>query len=287
MFYNSGIDTIWLGYNISTIPFNHQGDYGDFYAVKLGDLNPGGSCGAGFTGDSEDRISAGMNMKITRNLSKNEVKVDFYKNSSIDWIAAQAGLKFDPSVIQLVKIIGNKDINVNAIDINDLGKNEGKLQFGWFAMDGETTIKDNPLLFSLIFKVEDGRKLDMNNFPLWISPELMPNLYFNTEGDEYTLQITARETGILPENSLKMAIVGNPVQETAVFNFVSGGEADILVEIGTINSGKINFSNKITLRPGENRWEFDAKTLPDGQYFIRVKGNDTQNLIQRFTVIHR
>jgi hypothetical protein len=267
---------------------NNQPDYGDFVSVKLGDVNFSGNCGgSGFAPEgNEDRAFNAMDISGIYKSDKNQLKVDFYKNSGISWIAAQSGIRFDANILNLSTIVPNEEIPIKSYDFNKKDTENGEIRFGWATKDGVTTLAKNPLLFSLLFEVKDIRSLDMNKLPVWLAADLLPNLSFDSDGHEFPLIINERQNTNNRNISPKIAVMPNPTDDRASIKIMSEVEGAATMQIAHLQGGVHAISSNLSLVRGENSVELDTHDLTNGLYLISVKMPGAQTVNYRFSVIH-
>lgn len=271
----------YAGSNISAVPANGLGSYGNFFAVKVGDVNKSCVCGMKPGGDEQ----AQPLLKVSTSEIKhegNQVHIPVWADAQFNLIAAQAGFRFDPTLLSLKAVVPNPDLDIHDHNFSANSSAEGEVRFAWSSMDGQTPLPMKGLLFTLQFEVKEN--LELPSGPLvWTSEDILKSLVYQEEGSEHPLRLNWEETGRERFSSLGLVVSPNPFEErmTAFIFAKNPVKASIW-----LSDGKRFISKKtVELKSGENTVDLQtAATMQPGVYFINIEA-DGQRLQRRVVKI--
>jgi len=274
------LDPPYVGANISAVPANGLGSYGNFFAVKVGDINHTCDCGMKPGGSEHARPflkASTSNFKHESNI----VCVPVWSDAPFNLIAAQAGFRFDPSLLSLKAVIPNPELEISDLNFGVNNAAEGEFRFAWSPFDGQTPLPKKVLLFTLQFELKD--KLDLPPAPLfWTSEDILQNLVYQEDGSEFQIQLNWEERGQERPPSLVLVVSPNPFEErmTAFVYVEKPVKATIRLSDG---KGFIYSQQTVELQSGDNAVEVQssASTQP-GVYFLSIEADGQK--IQRSVV---
>jgi len=144
-----------------------------------------------FTGNHlEDRAAVQLTAAAAgRSAKKGEVVTLSVRSNAGGLVAFQAGLHFDPAVLQF---IGPSKGDLEGYTAENFGLtelNKGNIRTLWFASDEETqVIRENDFLFNLTFAALADIP-DLSNV-LSLDDGVLENLAYDREGTEYSLSMS-------------------------------------------------------------------------------------------------
>jgi hypothetical protein len=275
--------------NLVDVPANHQGSFGDFIAVKLGDVNLSGNCSTAgaFIGESQNRTVSSISITGNKsNTSRNEVIFHFKKENTLPWLAAQFGIGFNSTQMRLKQIIPNQEIGIEKNCFGETHVEDGIIRFGWVSQDAETPVTQTSDLFDLVFEIIQPTGFEFSNSPVSLSDEILEGFAFELDGTSYPMQATYMSTNSSNQNaSFRLVMQPNPASESTKLVIFSDENAEIGFQV-TDAQGKICVVSKITVKKGENIFDFDTKELPNGIYHLCGKHDGSIPTNYTFSVIH-
>ncbi len=202
----------YAGSNVNTVPPSGLGSYGNFFAVKVGDINHTCDCGMRPGGDE----NAEAFMAVSTSKIKHEgdqLFIPVWSDAPFNLIAAQSGFRFDPSLLSLKGIIPNPELDIHEINFGINKAEEGELRFAWSPLDGQTPLPMKDLLFTLQFEVKDNA--DLPSGPLfWTSNDILQNVAYQEDGLEYPIRLAWEGRGQERPPTLGLVISPNPFVES-------------------------------------------------------------------------
>jgi len=262
-----------IGYetsNIVNVPTNGANNYGNFWAVKTGDVNQSCKC----AGQKEENKPAMMNgfMVPPQQVQRvgNKLFVPVWSNAPFELVAAQAGFRFDPTMYTLIDVHTNPQLPLKKADDFGLFQiDQGEIRFVWFPMNGESTLPRNAALFTLEFEVNQSES--NSNFPmLWISDNVLQSVVYDEGGRELPVQLDWK-TDRYFEQALNVIATPNPFVNNlnvSVFSPITGKGKMTLSDL----QGNVQSQLEIGLNEGENFFEIQAENnVTPGVYILSVE----------------
>ncbi len=263
---NNGYETS----NIVNVPTNGANNYGNFWAVKTGDVNQSCKC-EGQRPENEPEVMNGF--MVTPQQVRREGKkvfVPVWSNAPFELVAAQAGFRFDPSMYKLTEIHTNPELPLRKADDFGLFQvDQGEIRFVWFPMNGESTLPRNAPLFTLEFEVKQSES--SSNFPmLWISDNVLQSVVYDEGGREMPVQLDWKVDRHI-EQPLNVIATPNPFVNNLnvlVFSPIAGKGKITLSDL----QGRVQSQLEIDLNEGENFFEIQAENnVIPGVYMLSVE----------------
>jgi hypothetical protein len=275
-------DPPYAGSNISPVPANGLGSYGDFFAVKVGDVNHTCDCGMRPGGNESVRPFLKVSTSNIRR-EGNNVYVPIWSDAPFNLIAAQTGFRFDPSLLSLKSVIPNPELEINDFNFGVNNSTKGELRFAWSPFDGQTPLPKQALLFSLQFELKD--KFEMPSAPLfWTSEDILQSLVYQEDGSEFSTRLNWEERGRERSPSLALVVSPNPFEERmTAFVYV---EKPVKATISLSDGKGFTYSQQtVELQSGDNAVEIrtSASTQP-GVYILSIVA-DGQRIQRRIVKI--
>jgi hypothetical protein len=256
--------------NIVNVPTNGANNYGNFWAVKTGDVNQSCKC-EGQRPENEPEVMNGFMVppqQVRREGKK--VFVPVWSNAPFELVAAQAGFRFDPSVYKLTEIHTNPELPLRKTDDFGLFQvDQGEIRFVWFPMNGESTLPRNAPLFTLEFEVKQSES--SSNFPmLWISDNVLQSVVYDEGGRELPVQLDWKVDRHI-EKPLNVIATPNPFVNNLnvlVFSPIAGKGKITLSDL----QGRVQSQLEMDLNEGENFFEIQAENnVIPGVYMLSVE----------------
>ena len=262
--FTSGYDAA----NTVSVPSPAVGSYGSFVSVKRGDVNHSCNCDGSKPGPRDVAPTPIFNVtgKLSHfNNNKGTLQIPIYLDSDFDPIAVQFGLRFDPELIKLAKVVPNSE---NAIDESCFGLTQtgrGEIRFAWYAEDGLTTLSKNSMLFTLEFELV-GSNLPENEL-VWFMNSPLANILYKETGQEIDAQFKW-DGHDMEQPSLIMQ--PNPTNGSTLLFINSSHSENVQVELFDSNGQKL-WKEYIDLTKGENTLKLDLRHYNSGIYSIGLR----------------
>ncbi len=275
-------DPPYAGSNISPVPANGLGSYGDFFAIKVGDVNHTCDCGMRPGGNESVRPFLKVSTSNIRR-EGNNVYVPVWSDAPFNLIAVQAGFRFDPSDLTLKAVIPNPELEINDFNFGVNNSTKGELRFAWSPFDGQTPLPKQALLFTLQFELKG--EFDLPSGPLfWTSEDILQNLVYQEDGSEFPTRLNWEERSRERSPSLALVVSPNPFEERMMaFVYV---EKPVKATISLTDGKGFTYSQQtVELQSGDNTVEVQtsASTQP-GVYFLSIVA-DGQRIQRRVVKI--
>lgn len=259
----------YAGSNINAVPANGLGNYGVFFAVKVGDVNHTCDCGMK-PGSPEDARPFFKVSTSTIKREGNDLYVPVWSDAPFSLIAAQAGFRFDPSLLSLKAVIPNQELDIYNFNFGLNKEADGELKFAWSQLDGQTPLPKKELLFTLQFETKDNS--DLAHGPLlWTSEDILKGLSYQEDGTEYPVRLNWEEKTRERSPSLGLILSPNPFEDrmTAFIYVENPVKAMIRLSDG---KGFIFTQQTIELKPGDNAVEIQTSaSAQPGVYFLSIE----------------
>ncbi|TAK34011.1 MAG: hypothetical protein EPO28_16640, partial [Saprospiraceae bacterium] len=197
-------------------------DAADFVAVKIGDLNLSCTVCPNFNGeDLSDRTRPSGQVSIPAMTYQpgDLVTLPFRYDGSDNWVAFQAGIRFDPDALEF---IGPSKGSLKFLSADNFGltkTKEGIIRLLWFSPDGVTgTAHEGEVLFNLTFRAK--KVIENIEEAIGLDDVLLNNLAYDRDGKAFQLELFASKTAeISPSsgNQLKASCYPNPFSQALTF----------------------------------------------------------------------
>lgn len=256
--------------NISAVPANGLGSYGNFFAVKVGDINQTCGCGMRPAGSKNAQAFISVPMPETKQGGR-QLSIPIWSDAPFDLIAVQMGFRFDPAQLELRAIIPNTDWDIQDYNFGKMDIESGELKFAWSPLDGQTPLPKKVLLFTLEFEMKMGGE-SLRSPYLWSSNEVLQNLLYQEDGLEFPVKLDwqGNNRAAAPQE-LGLIVSPNPFyEETRAF--VYAGEPTTALAHLSDSRGRMLFQQTLELQAGENTVQIrpNSPTLP-GVYFLTLE----------------
>ena len=271
--------------NTVDVPTNGPNNYGNFFAVKVGDVNL--SCA--------DYCRPGKPDKAIEKKPKPYLSIEFdnfkqvgntlfipiMADAPFSLIAAQAGFRFDPQMIQLKNVIPNLELPIGEAHFGRAEQADGALRFAWDSYDGYTTLPKKGLLFTLEFELNPGQILSEEPL-LWISDNVLESLVYSENGTVYPVRLNLNAKTAKQISALGLVVSPNPFQDNITAIIYAENPCKAVLRL-TDNKGFTLQTQEVMLKEGDNAIELQANhaTQP-GVYFLSLEA--AGNIIQRRVV---
>lgn len=258
---------------ISNVPANGIGNYGNFYAVKLGDVNYTCNCNnlrPSQTGEGETNAAKFSVQAAEIRQEGKTVFVPVYADASFDLVALQGGFRFDPSVMDLIDVLPNPDLPVFAYHFGLLKKDIGEIRFGWSVEQDLVPLPGKALLFTLQFELKPG--VGLPEGPLcWASDNIMKSFAYQEDGTEHPVRLhwEGRNQARLPLSGL--VVSPNPFEESMTAFIYVEKPQKATVQLSD-NWGTIYARQSLELQAGDNVVQLrPAASAQPGVYFLTIE----------------
>jgi hypothetical protein len=257
------------------VPINGIGDYGNFYAVKLGDLNYTCNCnnlrpGSGIVENS----NAIFRVKASEvRQDGNVVSVPVYADAAFDLIALQGGFRFDPDLFELSAVVPNPELPIFDYHFGRSKAMKGELRFGWSTEQDFVLLPGKALLFTLQFKLKTG--IGLPKGPLcWASDNIMQSVAYQENGTEYPVRLEWEGEVNDQQSLLGLVVSPNPFEENLTAFIYSEMPMQVTLLL-TDSRGAVYARQSIELVSGDNVVNIQpiASTHP-GVYFLSIEAKD-------------
>jgi hypothetical protein len=213
----------------------------------------------------------------------NNIYVPIWSDAPFNLIAAQAGFRFDPSLLSLKSVIPNPELEINDFNFGVNNSTKGELRFAWSPFDGQTPLPKQALLFTLQFELKG--EFDLPSGPLfWTSEDILQNLVYQEDGSEFPTRLNWEERSRERSPSLALVVSPNPFEERMMaFVYV---EKPVKATISLTDGKGFTYSQQtVELQSGDNTVEVQtsASTQP-GVYFLSIVA-DGQRIQRRVVKI--
>jgi hypothetical protein len=260
----------------SHVPINGIGSYGNFYAVKLGDINRNCNCD-GFRPTrlpSEGSAQFKLGKEEVQQKGKT-IRIPVYWESSFKPIAMQGGFRFDPSVLAFKSIEPNPEIPVYPWHFGSTKADEGILKFAW---DNDQDLQPLParmLLFTIEFELRNGQELPEGAL-LWPSDQVLHCLAFSEIGEEFRVGQGRQEQTSSRNPAMALTVSPNPATDQATAYIYSEKASEVTL-ILTDGRNRIHTKQTISLQAGDNTVsvQFPASVQP-GVFYLMLESENTR-----------
>jgi hypothetical protein len=264
----------------SHVPINGLGNYGRFYAVKLGDINY--TCNCNNLRPISEAEKSAVSFRVPAmevRSSNNTVLVPVYSDAPFDLTAIQGGFRFDPGLLELSAIIPNPELPVFAHHFGQSKASQGELRFGWSVDQNLIPLPGKALLFTLQFQKKPGVSLPQGPV-IWASDNIMQSLAYPEEDKEYPVRLDWEGKGRDHQPLLGLVVSPNPFEEslTAFIYAEKNLQANILL---SDNRGRVYDQRSLSLVAGDNIIQMQSvASAQPGVYFLTLEA-DGQRLQRR------
>ncbi|MFN0176260.1 MAG: T9SS type A sorting domain-containing protein [Saprospiraceae bacterium] len=271
----------YTGSNISAVPPNGLGSYGNFFAVKVGDVNH--TCDCGMRPGGSEQAQPFLKASTSEIAHEaNQVHIPVWSDAPFNLIAAQAGFRFDPALLSLKAVVPNPDLDILDHNFGTNNSAEGEIRFAWSSMDGQTILPMKGLLFTLQFEVKE--KPEEPSGPLvWTSEDILQSLVYQEDGSEHPIRLHWEEKGRERSPSLGLVLSPNPFKERmTAFIFA---ENPVKATFWLSDGKRFISQQTVELKSGENTVELQTvASMQPGVYFLNIEA-DGQRLQRRVVKI--
>jgi|GEM_PF-1041470 len=268
--------------NTIDVPTNGPGIY-NFFAVKVGDVNL--SC-ADYCRPTKPESKSEKNPAYCFKAEqlkqdKNRLFIPVMANAPFDLIAAQAGFRFDPSMMRLINVVPNPELPIGETHFGRTDQEDGVLRFAWYSYDGETLLPKKGVLFTLEFELNSGIELPSEPL-LWVSDNILESLIYSENGTEYPARMDWNSKSTAKASTLGLVVNPNPFQENITAFIYSENPCQAKVRLSD-SRGFSYLTQEIVLSEGDNSVELQASRIAQpGVYFLSIESNG--QVIQRRVV---
>lgn len=268
----------WTSAHTWPVPSNGYLYYGNFTAIKAGDVNLSCNCDGQKPRSEEADSPNDVKLRVPADQMQRKgayLEVPVYADAPFALLAAQAGLRFDPSSLRLLEVVPNKKVKIGTECFGLTDAAEGKLRFAWACLDGESRIAPQELLFTLRFEVRDEAALQSDAQWLWESNEVLDNVAYREDGLEVAARVdwqgqsTASRT-TAQSDMLRMIVSPNPFQQD-LHVFLYAREAATAVVRLLDAGGNIRLEQNVELHRGDNPIVLQAGDAPAGIYLLSTE----------------
>jgi hypothetical protein len=262
--FNSNYETA----NTSTVPSNGLGNYGNFYAVKIGDVNQSCVCDNNRPGPRAAEMPSAFQLRAEAAPAEapNTLRIPVYADAGVEAIALQFGLRFDPAALRLINVTPNSALDIDPSCFGLTRKADGELRFAWFSTDGQTPLPGNALLFTLEFEAAEAAL--PQGQAVWMSDAVLNSLaYPAATGEELPTQL--RWSG-RHASAADLIVQPNPAADQAQLYIHSRlrGEAQLRL---LDNRGVPLQQHDLFLQEGEQVLRLDLAGLKPGVYTLHLQ----------------
>ena len=252
--------------NSIDVPNPPTGTYGNFYAIKTGDVNLNCDC-------SDNRLptqEAWLHMS-TEQVTDKEVRVELQLHAPINAIALQFALQFDTERYKFKGIVPNDEhgVGMDAFSVEKASK--GDIRFAWFPHDGVTPIGPDGRLFEVI--LEPLGRTDALAQPLRIAPDsvLYPTAYANDfSGEE--IYLVSRHMNVVERanaaTSQDVFVTPNPATDEVVVRIDAGNVGGTTSVFIYDLQGRAMTVKPVELSPNLNAVPISVGDWPTGTYRV-------------------
>ncbi|HAD11145.1 MAG TPA: hypothetical protein DCF33_01780, partial [Saprospirales bacterium] len=258
----------------SHVPITGNGNYGNFYAVKLGDINRNCNCDGFRPTSQREEGSAQFTLGKEEVRQKGKlIRIPVYWESSFKPIALQGGFRFDPSVLAFKSIETNPEIPVYSWHFGATKTDEGILKFAWDNDQDLQLLPAKMYLFTVEFEVQEGQELPEGAL-FWSSDQVLHCLAYSENGEEFRVGQVRQEQISSRYPAMALTVSPNPAtdQATAYIYSEKASEATLILTDGR---NKIHTRQTISLQAGDNTLsvQFPASVQPGVFYLMLESGN--------------
>ncbi len=189
----------------------------DFVGIKVGDVN---NTAVSHSRPSDRQVTS-ISWPVMHQAKDDVVTLPIIYTGGSVLEAVQLGLRFDPTLLQLISPAQGDIPSYLAGNFNLLNPAQGEIRTLWLPMTGEAEkIQPNTVLFYLSFKVL-GDLLE-STVPLWLDNQLLDCAAWTADGTEFAFQQTnsgakAMERNALHKNaSFQVSVRPNPTTDEAM-----------------------------------------------------------------------
>lgn len=275
------------GVNISPVPANGQGSYGNFFAVKVGDVNTSCECDDSDRPATKDEVSA-VSLRVPVDQIRrdgNTIAIPVYSDVPFSMLAAQAGFRFDPQLLTFKGIVPNEAIGVESWHFGAAQAEQGELRFGWSPDDGQTLLPGQARLFTLQFECGDINALPAGEPLLWTADRILKSEVYDPARRD--LEIPLRMQWSDSEASSRgaalntgMSVGPNPTNATATAYITMPSENKAILRLANAE-GQILATQSLALKEGENAVDIQSGDYPPGVFTIILEAENGVRLTRR------
>lgn len=266
--YLNGAAAAYEHQNTVNVPTTGSETYGNFLAVKMGDVNQSCKCdNQNFASRQQsNNYLAVPNYKI--NVEQGKLFLPIWSNSIFDFAAVQAGFRFDPSRFTLKSVHVNTTLPISDENFGLNKIEQGEIRFVWIPLDGSSTLPKKDLLFTLEFEIRNESNWD--DVPLlWVSDNILQSVVYDGTGQEFSIQLDLKKEGA-PAPKINIIVNPNPFIENVKAIVFTQNEGRAIVRLSDSN-GKMYVEEAINLKMGENLLDLQAENnIPAGVYIISI-----------------
>jgi hypothetical protein len=260
----------------SHVPINGIGNYGHFYAVKLGDINRSCNCD-GFR-PSEQPREGSAHFKLGREDVRQKgkiVRIPVYWESSFKPIALQGGFRFDPSLFAFKDIEPNPEIPVYPWHFGTSKVEEGILKFAWDNDQDLLLLPAKMLLFTVEFELRYGQDLP-DEALLWSSDQVLSCLAYSETGEEFRVGQAHQEQSARRVPAMALTISPNPATDQATAYIYSEKASDVTLLL-TDGRSRMYSKQTVSLQAGDNTVsvQFPDSVQP-GVFYLILESENTR-----------
>ncbi len=185
----------------------------DFIGIKVGDVNNS----AIVKGRPTERPIVDLTWPVVRTVQSGVITLPVTYSGTEPMEAIQLGMRFDPSILQLISPSQGDIESYLPDNFNLLRAAQGEVRTLWLPMTGESEpVLPGTVLFYLSFKVL--KKVPESGLPLWLDEKLLTCSAWKSDGTEYALLHASASKLRLPAASepkdLEASVRPNPTTGT-------------------------------------------------------------------------
>lgn len=257
--------------NLIDVPNPPSGVYGNFYAIKTGDVNLNCDC-SDFRMPSQE---AWLHME-TEKATEEEVRVELRLHTPVNAIALQFALQFDPELFQFKGIVPNEEngVGMDAFSVERASK--GELRFAWFPHDGVTPIGPDGRLFEVV--LEPVGRTEASIQPLRIAPDTL--LYPTAYADDFSgeeIYLVGRYLNVSERSKVAVSqhvfVSPNPATDEAMVRIDAGNIGGATTIFVYDLQGRVMTVKAVELGPNLNAVSISSGDWPTGTYRVVLAHN--------------
>lgn len=234
----------------------------NFIGIKIGDLTNNAKT-RGLGGKIVTRSSKVMDLSFENiPVHQNEVyEVHFGSKNINDFQGFQMTLEMNPSLVEMLEVVGNKSQKLSEDNINAAHILNGRIAISW---NNETAKKDEAL-FTVKFRSKvEGRLMDL----LQLNSSVTQSLSVDKEGEEGNIQL--RSYNGFTNEFLIMQNEPNPWKQSTSIGMILPRRGEVVMTIYDL-TGKVFYKELRQMEKGYSDWIINRSEIPGaGVYYYQV-----------------